>query len=157
MAVGVALFAIAVIAYVNITSGDMTAFESGREPPMTSRTFPVILSSGLALLSALYTLMATRRWMQWRNADAAPPAAVTGNELGAGKRALLAIGTIGLLFAYAYLLQKVSFFGLTWAFLLFGFYLFGQRRHGLNLLVSGVSAAFFYGLFIFVLQLPLEP
>lgn len=153
--VGLALVAVAVIALISISAGSESTFESGRQAAMTSKTFPTILASGLGILSGLFTVGALLRLIEeWRQ----------GVKAGVGlyqslfnRTSLVTVSIVVLLLAYAYLLNKVNFALLTFFFLFVGFFLFGQRRLLLNAMVSACGAAMFYGIFIFILELPLNP
>lgn len=153
--VGLALTAVAVIALISINTGSDTMFESGRRMAMTSRSFPTILASGMGLLSALFTVGAFIRLLSERRAG--PPTAGSVTQWLFGRTALITYGVVALLVAYAWLLKQVHFALLTWIFLFTGFFLFGQRRLLRNAIVAGFGAAAFYGLFVFVLELPLDP
>lgn len=152
--VGLCLVAIAVVALISINTGPDTVFESGRKAAMTSKTFPTILAIGLGALSALFTFRALGRYLGGRSEGTA-----AGIDFAAifNRHALIALAVIALLVAYAMLIRQVHFALLTWGFLFAGFFLFGQRRLVVNAIVAACGAAAFYGLFVFVLELPLNP
>lgn len=151
--VGLVLIAGALTALISINTMSGSSFQSGREAPMTFRTFPTILSSGLAILSTIFTIGAVRRLIaeHRQQAGVAPE-----GRPGIGS-VVVPVLVVVLLVAYAVLLKVVPFAPLTWAFLFLGFYVFGQRRVIRNAIVALCATAGFYGIFVYVLELPLEP
>lgn len=153
--VGLALVAVSVIALVSISAGAETMFESGRQASMTSKTFPTVLALAMGVLSAIFTISAFMRLLAERREGGAGARALAARMFG--REAAIAVAVVALLLAYAWLLKEVHFALLTWVFLFIGFFVFGQRRLLLNAVVAACATAAFYGLFVFVLELPLNP
>lgn len=153
--VGVALIMVAIAALISINAGTDLSFASGSEAVMTSKTFPIILASGLGILSALLTAGAFRRLLAERNDPATERQSMV--EFLYNRITLITLCVIALLVTYAYLLQRLHFGLLTFGFLFIAFFLFGQRNLVRNTIVAACGAAVFYGLFVSILELPLNP
>lgn len=153
--VGLALIGVAVAALISIDAGTDLSFASGSQATMTSKTFPTILASGLGILSALLTIGAFRRLLAESNDHTIERQSLL--EFLFNRTTVITLCVIVLLVLYAYLLQLVHFGLLTFGFLFIAFFLFGQRNLVRNAIVAACGAAVFYGLFVFILELPLNP
>lgn len=121
---------------------------------MTSTTFPNFLAIGLGMMGAVYLLSAIRRLYSERRASAS--FAQLGSNLWS-HQAAVTVALVVLLLTYAFLIRQVNFGVLTFTFLAVGFVLFGERKPLKICLVAAIGALCFYGLFVYVLNLPLNP
>lgn len=127
-------------------------------------TFPVMISAGIILLSAIKLTQTLT--------------SILGLPTGTSNRSLLSLGerprhtlvtmvrgnlklitrftgTVSLSVAYAFMLGNINFFVLTALFLLVMFWLYGLRHPIHTCLMAAASAAALYGLFVSFLHLPL--
>ena len=151
---GCVFVVIAVTAYLSLNTTTGVAFQFGEQSSMSSTTFPNFLAIGLGLLGGLFALGAARRLLAESDLGAEVKALLSGLT---GRETVIAIAVIALLLAYAFLLKKVHFGLLTFVFLAAGFVLFGRRNPRAIIAVAAAGAASFYGLFVGILQLALNP
>lgn len=151
---GCVFVVVAVTAYVSLNTTTGAAFQFGEQSSMSSTTFPNFLAIGLGLLGGVFALGAARRLLAEGNAGAETRALLSGLT---GRETRIALAIVALLLAYAFLLKKVHFALLTFVFLGAGFVLFGRRNPRAILAVAAAGAAGFYGLFVGILQLALNP
>lgn len=152
--VGCAFVAISIAAYISINTTTGTSFSFNEESSMTSTTFPNFLAIGLGLMGAVFLLGSIRR-LYAEGRISASFAKLIGNLWS--RQAAITVALVVLLLAYANLIREVNFGVLTFGFLAIGFVLFGERKPLQICLVAAIGAACFYGLFVYVLQLPLNP
>ncbi|MCR9121095.1 MAG: tripartite tricarboxylate transporter TctB family protein [Phyllobacteriaceae bacterium] len=151
---GCAFVAVAVVAYLNLNAATGDAFAFGAQSSMRATTFPNFLAIGLGVLGALFAMAAARRLVEQGNAAAA---FVNLFKSVWSRETAIALAIIVLLIAYAFLLKKVHFGLLTFIFLAAGFVLFGRRKPVPIIIVAAAASACFYGLFVGLLQLALNP
>lgn len=148
-----------ILAYVSVRGTGATGLLVGQD--IGYATLPSIWSALLVLLAVLYgttsliDALRIRRRLQAGKADGPGPG-VTLERPRADLRLVARVaGSVVLLLAYALLLETLPFALLTMAFLLVALLLYGQPFRWTTLALAVGGGAFFHGLFVVFLKLPL--
>lgn len=153
--VGIVLVAVGLFALFYIQFGPGEAIQSSRDANITFRSFPIAISILLVVISCLYVVSSLMSLSSPRkdkmgldgneNAKVAPPSFLF----------LRILAVVAMLIGFALLIGKIPFFLLTGGFLFIAFFIFGEKRMGLNAVVAVLGGGLFHGLFVSILNLPL--
>lgn len=123
---------------------------------LTFATMPTIYGSILLLLSAIFFLGSLRQFLSAKHRIPSKTTEGAESDSPSSRTVITRIGlTLVILVTYVVLLEYVQFLVVTALFLFVMFWVFGQRSLWKMAAVALLGGASFYGLFIYVLDLPI--
>lgn len=147
------LFALGLGALLYIQYGPGVALQVSRDAQITFRSFPTAIAGLLMLLTALYAAASALAWVRAAKGGG-PTGPIPVPPLPYVPLRVAAV--VVLLIGFTLLLGKVPLFALAAIFLFIAFFIFGTTRWARMAVVALAGGAFFHGLFVVVLKLPLN-
>ncbi len=149
------IFAIGLGAFLYIQHGPGQALQNSRDAQITFRSFPSAISLLLMLLSGLFAAASLRAMVSGRQeietTTGQTDAPHVPRHLG-----LRVASLVALLIAFTQTIGLAPLFVLSAVFLFIAFFIFGQRNLVRMGVVSILGGAFFHGVFVMILNLPLN-